>query len=592
MQSFPSESETSAALQRLVSDSIPKIGVLTGDLERSIYRVGDADYNVLTSFMTYRGSLLNQGFDMEEVSLKNGDIPSDISILMITDPKTAFDSASTEKIKKYIAAGGNLFIAGEPGRQSLLNPILQPLGVHMKDGILVQQSKDFDPALVLAAVTKNAVASSWQLQKAAKEELVVAMQGAAALSFDSNSAFNIRPLLMTNEKLSWNRKKMPVAKASTDVDTPDETVHSADMPGQNGGLSIASPKEVPFKPQIGPRPGQMPVMLSAATPAEMAAAQKQAAPASGAAPLPAGVPSAQSGSFSSSPGKRPALAGSSSNASRLSSTASTQTATAAGGYSAKAGQAAQTMPDSPMHIMLNGREITVMAAKPAVMATGQIKPALAQSGKPALAQPQSGQSTLSQVQPLQGSPVSAPASTLSASQMPGQPSMQKAAQTQPDPAGSVATHAGRSSIGVIPTAPHSQSQPGKVKADPAVSSFGSAMSPAPDDEHGSFPTALSLTRSINGKEQRIVVTSDADFMSNVELRRMNITTSNFNFGDAIFSWLGYEKFPIETSRPDPKDIRINVGDAGLSVIKTVLLGVLPALLLLLGTVILIRRKRK
>jgi ABC-2 type transport system permease protein len=112
------------------------------------------------------------------------------------------------------------------------------------------------------------------------------------------------------------------------------------------------------------------------------------------------------------------------------------------------------------------------------------------------------------------------------------------------------------------------------------------------DRRGPLPAVVGLTRTINGREQRIVVAGDADFLSNAELGRYNIKTCNFNFSTAIFSWFAHGEFPIDTSRPPSEDKRVNLTDSGLAFLKVMLMGILPGLLLVFGSILLIRRKRK
>jgi ABC-2 type transport system permease protein len=116
--------------------------------------------------------------------------------------------------------------------------------------------------------------------------------------------------------------------------------------------------------------------------------------------------------------------------------------------------------------------------------------------------------------------------------------------------------------------------------------------PGAGDERRAFATALSLTRKVGGKEQRIVVTSDADFISNAELNRNNVRTANFHFDAGIFGWFSYGVFPIDTSRPRSKDNRLRLSSVGVLTLKVIFLGVLPGFFLVFGTVLLIRRKRK
>lgn len=113
-----------------------------------------------------------------------------------------------------------------------------------------------------------------------------------------------------------------------------------------------------------------------------------------------------------------------------------------------------------------------------------------------------------------------------------------------------------------------------------------------DNKPGTFISSVALTRQINGKEQRIVVSGDADFMSNIELRRYAPRTSNFFFNTALFSWLSYGKFPVDTSRPDAKDNRVTVSTDRIKLLKIWYIWMLPGVLLAFGSILLIRRKRK
>lgn len=119
-----------------------------------------------------------------------------------------------------------------------------------------------------------------------------------------------------------------------------------------------------------------------------------------------------------------------------------------------------------------------------------------------------------------------------------------------------------------------------------------SYSAADGDQPGPLTTAIALTRTINGKQQRIVVTGDADFLSNAELARYTPRTSNFDFSTALFSWFSNGEFPIDTSRPPSKDKSITLTSGGMVALKWLLLGILPGMLLVAGTIILIRRKRK
>jgi ABC-2 type transport system permease protein len=127
---------------------------------------------------------------------------------------------------------------------------------------------------------------------------------------------------------------------------------------------------------------------------------------------------------------------------------------------------------------------------------------------------------------------------------------------------------------------------GKLVLDSADVTF----SVTDGDTQAAIPTALALTRQVNNKEQRIVVTGDADFLSNKEINRFR--TANFAFGVGIFGWFTYGRFPVNTSRPPSRDTRLDLTDKGVNALKVLFLGIFPGLLAIGGVVFLVRRKRK
>jgi ABC-2 type transport system permease protein len=370
---FPTETETDAALKRLLKARLPKIAFLQGEAERSIDKLGDRQYKMLTNQITFRNSLVNQGFDVETVSLKDEDVPGDIAALVIADPKMAFDTLVIARIQRYIAAGGNLLLAGEPGKQSLLNPLLQPLGVQLMDGMLIQKSKDFSPALIQLFPTDFADSFTKKLQQDQDDSMPVTMLGAAALTYSNNGPFKVTPLLTTDGKDCWNKKVKPT----------EEEIEST----EDDNLSQSSTTTF----------------------------------------------------------------------------------------------------------------ITTAAVAP------------------------------------------------------------------------------------VADRHHHDEKPGF----PVLS-----YSAADGDQPGPLTAAIGLTRTINGRQQRIVVTGDADFLSNAELGRYTPRTSNFDFSTALFSWFSNGEFPIDTSRPLSKDKKITLTSGGMVILKWLLLGILPGMLLIMGSILLIRRKRK
>ncbi|MBO9632982.1 MAG: Gldg family protein [Chitinophagaceae bacterium] len=105
----------------------------------------------------------------------------------------------------------------------------------------------------------------------------------------------------------------------------------------------------------------------------------------------------------------------------------------------------------------------------------------------------------------------------------------------------------------------------------------------------SFNTSLQLTRKINGKDQRVIVVGDADYASNL---RLATSSYNVEFLMPGFSWLAYNRFPVDTPEKKAEDTILKIGLKAATFQKTLFVYLLPAAILLAGIILLIRRKRK
>lgn len=329
----PSEKEFAAAFKRLTTMPAKAV-VLKGHNERSIRRMGDNDIKLPTTEITFRSSLVNQGFDVEELSLEDANLPADVAVLVIADPGTPYSSAEMNKIKNYLDAGGNLLIAGEPKRRDIIKPLLDLIGVKLDAGVMLQKSEDFAPSLFHAPLTKEGM----QLLGARPSPRLMAgmvFPGVTTLSWDSSNAFKVTPLIVANTLNSIRR--------TAQIDDSLRSVEFSDV----------------------------------------------------------------------------------------------------------------------LH-----------------------------------------------------------------------------------------------------------------------------------DEKGAFPVVIALTRNINKKEQRILVSGDADFMSNAELLRSNIQTGNFTFMMELFRWFSFDDFPVDTYREPSTDNGILTNDSGVSMITWLLLVVLPGIVVIAVAIMLLRRKRR
>ncbi|MEO6681959.1 MAG: Gldg family protein [Ginsengibacter sp.] len=200
MHVYPHEPEITAALKRLLT-APQLVGMVQGNDERSFLKTGDKAYqNIMTSIGT-RAALINNGFEVIEISADGTDtIPENLTALVIADPKSSYNTAFMEKLDSYLDNGGNLLIAGEPDKQSIINPIVEKTGVKLADGLLLQESKDFSLDLVQVSFSKESKA----LFPFAKKE-IVSMPGVVELKYDTTFGYKVMPVLITDKNTSWNK---------------------------------------------------------------------------------------------------------------------------------------------------------------------------------------------------------------------------------------------------------------------------------------------------------------------------------------------------------------------------------------------------
>lgn len=221
---WPLESEVAAAVKRLLVKNKPKILFLTGNGERNIYEKSKKAYQALFNNRTSRFSLINQGFDLDTISLENRQIPKEVTTIVIADPKIALPPTTLAKIQHYVQEGGNLLITAEPGRQAILNPLLGKIGVQLEEGIIVQPEKNHTPDVLrpsIGLLTNSFVTQMGNLGNLFRQGGRLEMPGAAAITFKDGSGFHLSPLLLSDEHKAWLKKGKLVTDSAAVVFNPD-----------------------------------------------------------------------------------------------------------------------------------------------------------------------------------------------------------------------------------------------------------------------------------------------------------------------------------------------------------------------------------
>lgn len=154
---WPDYRNIGGALKRLQSAHKPRIGFITGHLERDIYKPGDREYRDHSSAKNSRGSALNLGFAVDTLNLAVQDISDDFTAIVLADPKVELSAMELQKLKTYVDGGGNMMILGVPGKQHIVNPILKEIGLRFLPGQLASYNPKETSDLIHADLTPEAV---------------------------------------------------------------------------------------------------------------------------------------------------------------------------------------------------------------------------------------------------------------------------------------------------------------------------------------------------------------------------------------------------------------------------------------------------
>lgn len=209
---LPSETEISAALKR-IGMKLPRVGFLSDRGARSIVGDRNRDYSYSVAEKTLRRSMINQGFDVVDISLKQGYPELErLDVLVVSEPLEPFTSEEWGMLFRYVESGKNLLVAAKPKTYSYLTPLMEQLGLQFEPGTLVQQPlKDYTSNLLLCTVTDSAreLSNIWEylhrrthIVNSAPYAFV--MPGALAIEQKSDKGFRVIPVLETRDSAAWN----------------------------------------------------------------------------------------------------------------------------------------------------------------------------------------------------------------------------------------------------------------------------------------------------------------------------------------------------------------------------------------------------
>ncbi|MFD0761311.1 Gldg family protein [Lutibacter aestuarii] len=200
---YPKEAEISVAIKRLLFEPT-HVGFLASNSERSIESLENEGYKIITNGTNIRGSLINQGFNPIKIDLNSiSKIPDSLKAVVIADPKKAYSESEKSKILDYLKEGGNMLITSEPNRHEFINSLLDSIGLVINDGVLLQETENYQLDLVQAKFTSEAKNFGFSYY----DKAIVTTPTSSGITIKDTSKFRVNTILKSNAEYVWNKKQ-------------------------------------------------------------------------------------------------------------------------------------------------------------------------------------------------------------------------------------------------------------------------------------------------------------------------------------------------------------------------------------------------
>lgn len=215
------EARVMMAFKRLIEPP-HRVGIISGHGERSMYKREPLEYKKAFAQRGETWSLINQGFDAEEITLDRPLNVADWDYVLLADPREVLPEGHVEVLEKYLAEGGNLVVLGEPYRREILNPLLEkwfgleltPLVVHP----VLQQENKKQPANQLVCPYELGNAKALQMIRTSK----IRMTNAAGIIEKHPTDYTCHVLARTDaEGDSWTELETDDFEDGVVVYNPD-----------------------------------------------------------------------------------------------------------------------------------------------------------------------------------------------------------------------------------------------------------------------------------------------------------------------------------------------------------------------------------
>lgn len=227
------EQDFSNALVRLARGRERVVMFLAGHGERKLD--GDAPHDV----GEFGRQLTHKGFRVAPLNLAVADeVPADVNVLVLTQPRTEILAGEADRIRRYLARGGNLLWLLEPGPLQGLRPVAEVLGLNLTPGTIV------DPAAREAGFPlTTAVAAQYGMHPVtAGFDLITVFPHARAVGANDDPAWRVTPLVEVAER-GWvengTADENARLDAGRDVPGPVVTALALERESEEGGQRVA-----------------------------------------------------------------------------------------------------------------------------------------------------------------------------------------------------------------------------------------------------------------------------------------------------------------------------------------------------------------
>lgn len=220
---FPNERHVSGSLLRLINDTTPTFKFLTGHYERSPLKLGEREYGNHAVNKASRNALINMGLNFDTIRTLDagGFTPGDV--LVISDPKTILEKTIIDSVKQYIDNGGNAMFYSEPGKQFIMNPILNHVGVNADEGTIVKVNPQDMPHKFAGLISRTGTDMADEqpfffFRNGIINACYTNIVGASVLSYSDTTGFKVEQITtLQNDANTWVERGLLVVDSAAPV---------------------------------------------------------------------------------------------------------------------------------------------------------------------------------------------------------------------------------------------------------------------------------------------------------------------------------------------------------------------------------------